>query len=97
VERTANLVNESVDGWIDNIKTFPPIDKPLPILKDLGYRGGKAAMALGASKTEAGAIKGVLLEGWNTIPDCSYTDYGVSVLHNKTRNEILTALVLAGA
>ena len=54
-------------------------------------------MALGASKNEADAIKGMLLEAWAAIPDCSYTDYGLSILMNKSRNEFLTALVVAGA
>lgn len=97
VERAAYLVNQSIDGWIDHTIRFAPIDKPLPILKDLGYPGGKAAMALGASKNEADAIKGMLLEAWAAIPDCSYSDYGVSILMNKSRNEFLTAVVVAGA
>ncbi len=97
VERTAYLVNQSVDRWIDHTIRFPPIDNPLPLLKDLGYRGSKAAMGLGASKNLGDAIKGMLLEGWAAIPDCSYTDYGVSILLNKTKNYFLTAVVVAGA
>jgi len=36
-----------------------------------------------------------LLQGYVKIPDCSYTDYGVSALFNKSKNMILTTIVLA--
>lgn len=96
VERTANIVTQSVDKWIEHTTSFSPVNDALPILKDLGYPGGKAVLLQGASKAEADAIKSTLLEGWAAIPDCSYKDYGVSVVHNETRNEFLTAVVLAG-
>jgi hypothetical protein len=100
VEHVADIVNQSTVDWIDHSSRAAPIDKdPLPVLKDRGYEGNKAAMALGAGRTVAESIKMLLLQGYNKIPDCSYTDYGVSVMQNPNANQgfsNLTVLILAG-
>jgi hypothetical protein len=96
-EQTAAIVNRSTDAYLDHTARAMPVPDPLPVLTDLGYRGRKAAMLQGAGRTEADAIKGALLEGYKSLPDCSYTDYGVSTIHNATSDYILTVVVLAGA
>jgi hypothetical protein len=100
VEQAADIVNRSTDEWINHASRAAPVDKdPLPILKDRGYQGNKAALALGAGRSVAESIKMLLLQGYNKIPDCSYTDYGVSVMQNPNANQgfsNLTVLILAG-
>jgi hypothetical protein len=71
---------------------------PFPILKDLGSNAGKARSIEGAGKTQADAIKSLLITGFRDIPDCSYSEFGVSVMPNDNPDGYyLTALVLAGA
>lgn len=100
VEQVAEIVNRSTVEWIDHAARAAPIDKdPLPVLKDRGYQGNKAALLLGAGRTVTESIKMLLLQGYNKIPDCSYTDYGVSVMQNPNANQgfsNLTVLILAG-
>lgn len=95
VEHTAEDVNRSTATWLDHAGRVAPVDDPLPLLKDRGYGGKKARLVQGAARTTADAIKALLLEGYLEIPDCSYTDYGVSVIRNRTTNYVLTAIVLA--
>lgn len=95
VEQTADQVNESNDKWLDHAARAAPVPDAMPVLKDLGYGGSKATILYGAGSTDADAIKALLLEGYLKIPDCSYTDYGVSSLHNQSKDIILTTLVLA--
>ncbi|MGV0794491.1 hypothetical protein [Mycolicibacterium sp. XJ1819] len=97
VEETAEIVNRSTDAWLDHTSRSVPVPDPLPILKDLGYAGGKAVQIEGAGVTDAEAIAGLLLVGYDILPDCSYTDYGLSVLQNQATGHYLTAVVLAGA
>ncbi len=95
VEQTAEEVNQSTDRWIDHAARAAPVPDALPVLRDLGYGGSKAAMLFGAGKTDGDSIKALLLQGYLKIPDCSYTDYGASTLHNKSKDLILTTIVLA--
>jgi hypothetical protein len=97
VGRVADKITQSNNDWLDHTATQVPISDPLPGLKILGYGGGKAKALQGAGKTEANAIKGVLLEGYDKIPDCSYTDYGVSMQRNERTGWYLGTAVLAGA
>lgn len=95
VEKTAAEVNESTDKWVNHDARVEPEADALPRLKDLGYGGSKAAILTGAGATDADSIKAVLLQGYLKIPDCSYTDYGVSALHNTSKDMILTTIMLA--
>lgn len=97
VEQVAANVNDSTDKWVSFTARAVPVPDPLPVLKDYGYGGGKATMLQGAGDTDGKAIKGLLLQGYAKIPDCSYTDYGVSVVRNELTGYFLTTLVLAGA
>jgi hypothetical protein len=97
VAQTAAFAVRSTSTYLDHTARYVPIADPLPILKDLGSSAGKATLLQGAGKTEADAIKFILLSGYKDIPDCSYAEYGVSTLPNDNPNGyFLTALVLAG-
>jgi hypothetical protein len=96
VEQVAEIINRSTDDYMNHTATQVPIKDPLPGLEDLGYGGKKGTLLLGAAKNEADAIKGALLEGYAAIPECSYTDFGVSVRRNEPTGYILASLVLAG-
>ncbi len=96
VEQVAAKINQSTEDYLDHTATQVPIEDPLPGLKILGY-GGKAKLIQGAGKTEADAIKGLLLEGYDKIPDCSYTAYGASMQRNERTDWYLAVVVLAGA
>lgn len=95
-EQVAQVINRTTDEYISHTaKDIPPQD-PLPGLKDLGYKGNKSKLLLGAAKDVADAIKGALIEGYNSLPDCTYTDYGADSRTNGSTGLILTAIVLAG-
>lgn len=96
VEQAADVINRSTDDYLNQTATRIPIDDPLPGLKDLGYGGNKAVLLLGSHKNEADALKGALLQGHAVIPDCSYTDYGVSLRRNESTGYNLISIVLAG-
>lgn len=98
VEQAATKMNHFTDDWLNHIGGQVPPDREnvLTGLKILGYRGNKAYIIQGAGKTDANAIKGALLEGYNKIPDCSYTEYGASMMLNERTGEHLSAVVLAG-
>jgi hypothetical protein len=95
-EQVAQVINRTTDQYIDHVARDIPADDPLPGLKDLGYKGSKAKLLAGAAKNEADAIKGALIEGYASLPDCTYTDYGADVRSNASTGFVLTAVVLAG-
>jgi hypothetical protein len=97
VEQVAEISNRSTDKYLNHAATEVPVVDPLPGLKDLGYGGSKGALLSGAARNEADAIKGVILQGFDKLPDCSYTDFGVSMLRSQWNGGYyLTSLVLAG-
>jgi hypothetical protein len=97
VEQAARNINQSTDAWIDHTARTVPVPDPAPLLDDLGYGGRKSTMLLGAGSSEDAAIKGLLLQGYARIPDCSYTDYGADVMRNESTGYFLMTVVLAGA
>jgi len=96
VEQTAEIVNRSTDKWLNHTGRVVPVPDPQPILQDLGYGGSRSVQIEGAGDTEAQAITGLLLIGHDILPDCSYTDYGVSLIQNQRTGHYLTTVVLAG-
>lgn len=96
VEQSAAKIGEATDRYINHDARFLPEDNPLPLLKDLGYGGSKATILSGAGSADTVAIKGLLLQGYQKIPDCQYTDFGVDTRLNKTKKLVLTTVVLAG-
>lgn len=97
VEQAAENVIHSTDSWIDHTARAVPVPDAVPVLKDLGYAGNKATLLVSAGRTDAEAIAGLLLQGYVSIPDCSYTDYGASMRQNRTSGFYLATIVLAGA
>jgi hypothetical protein len=95
VQQAADEVNDSTDKWLNHDSRAIPVPDATPLLKDLGYGGTKSAILVGAGNTSADSIKALLLQGYLSIPDCSYLDYGVSSVHNASKDMILTAVVLA--
>ena len=97
VDQATEIVNRSTSVYIDQSATRVPIDDPLPGLKLLGYGGSKAKLLRGADASSAIAIKGLLLEGYAAIPDCSYTDFGARIQRDDATGYYLASVVLAGA
>jgi hypothetical protein len=95
IDQAADGINKTTDSYINHTSRTIPDNDALPLLKDLGYGGSKAAILSGAGADDGTAIKGLLLEGWATIPDCSYTDFGVSALYNAKKDLLLMTVVLA--
>lgn len=95
VEQAAAEINDSTDKWLNYVARAAPVSESLPLLKDLGYEGSKSTFVLGAGRSAADSIEALLIQGYQKIPDCSYVDYGVSSLHNVSKDMILTVLVLA--
>lgn len=95
VAQAAYEINESNDVWLDHGSRAVPVPEAMPLLKDLGYPGSRSTTLYGAGKTEADSIKALVLEGYLKIPDCSYSDVGVSVLQGNSAGWILSTVVLA--
>jgi hypothetical protein len=95
-DATAEIVNRSTDTYVSHNARHVPVSDALPIYHDLGGQGGKAHILLGAAETEAEAIKGLILQGYAAIPDCSYTGFGVSMSRNADAAKVLTTVVLVG-
>lgn len=98
VEHAAEIVNRSTDEYISHTARNVPVDEVMPILKDLGSGAGKAVrlQGVGHNQNDGDAIKGVLLEGYKAIPDCAYTDFGVSLRHNVDTGDSIAVAILAG-
>lgn len=107
VEQAAQVYNRLTDEYLNyagqrvpegNVAPGAHVD-PMPGLKDLGYRGTKASLLQGAHQSEAGAIKGALLEGLaaSSFSDCAYTDFGVNMRRNDRTGYNLASVVLAAA
>jgi hypothetical protein len=95
VEKTAEEVNDSTDKWLNHAARAVPVTDAMSVLKDLGYGGSKATILYGAGSNDLDATKALLLQGYLKIPDCSYSDYGVSALHNTSKDMTLLTVVLA--
>lgn len=97
VEEVAAKINQSTQDYLNHEAHQIPTTEPLSGLKILGYPGSKGALIQGANRDDALAITALLLQGYDKIPDCSYTDVGVDMRWNQASGYALTAVVLAGA
>lgn len=95
-DATAKVVNRSTDTYVSHNARHVPVSDALPIFHDLGGGGGKTHILRGAADNEADAIKGLILQGYAAIPDCSYTGFGTSMSRNPDAAKVLTAVVLVG-
>jgi hypothetical protein len=99
LDGVAQRANDETRAYIEHTARFEPFEDALPALRDIGYKAGKAKLIPGYGDIEDKAIRGVLVQGWETIPDCTYTKYGVNVLDNPEGMHggyVLAALILAG-
>lgn len=97
-EHAADIVNRSTVAYINHTARYVPVDDAMPIVKDLGSGASKAVRLQGAghNHNDVDAIKGVLLQGYKAIPDCSYTDFGVSLFHDVDTGYSLAVAILTG-
>ena len=95
-DQVAAKINQSTQDYMEHQATQTPLTDPLTGLKILGYRGSKATLLQGASTTDVDSIKALILQGYNKIPDCAYTDIGANMQQNERTGYWLTAVVLAG-
>jgi len=97
-EHAADIVNRSTHDYVNFTAENIPADDPHPtaIAKDLGIEGTKVMSLQGAGRTETDAIKGVLIEGYQALSDCGYTDYGVSMLYEPESGYSLAVVVMVG-
>jgi hypothetical protein len=99
LERAADIVNRSSEAYFAMTSPVTPADskpQPLPILKDLGSSAGRATLLQGASKTIGMDVKGAIVQGFATIPDCSYTEFGTSTIYSESTGYSMVVAVLAG-
>jgi hypothetical protein len=83
-------------AYIEHTARFIPFEDPMPVLREMGYNAGKAKLVVGYGDSQDKAIRGINVLGWDTIPDCTYTKYGLSALNGARGDYVLTAVVLAG-
>ncbi|WP_231995469.1 hypothetical protein [Mycobacterium sp. 1274756.6] len=96
VEEAAEAVNRSTDEYLSHAASQVPITDPRDGLRELGYEGQSVHLLQGAHRSAELSIKGAILEGYDAIPDCSFTDFGVSSRMNTDKGYYLTAVLLAG-
>jgi hypothetical protein len=92
----ATRATSETQAYIEHTARFIPFEDPMPVLREMGYKAGKAKLVVGYGDTQDKAIRGISVLGWDTIPDCSYTKYGLSALYGARGDYVLTAMVLAG-
>jgi hypothetical protein len=107
VQQATDVALRSTDDYLDhNARVAPVADRsatgvraatPLAVLKDLGSNATRARLLQGAGATAADAIKVMLISGYDSIPDCGYTNFGGSIIQNESSGYVMTAVVLAGA
>ena len=95
IERAAQRINESTDDYYRHVQPMQPISATKPALEEAGYDASKATALFGYGANETDAIHGAVLEGFSSLPDCSYTDFGVSVIQNTDLGYTMTTIVLA--
>jgi len=96
VDQAAATITRVNAGYVNHTGTTEPVADVLPGLKDLGYGGNKATMLQGAAPDHGDSVKAMLLEGYATLRDCSYTDFGMDVRSDDTTGITYSVLVLAG-
>jgi hypothetical protein len=98
VGRAADIVNRSTSTYVNHAADNVPADEThsTAIVKDLGVEGGKVISLQGASHEYDDSVRSVLVEGRNAIPDCSYTDFGTSVIDDGQSGYVFSVVILVG-
>jgi len=94
----AQRATHETGSYVAHTARFQPFEDPMPVLRDLGYKAGKAKLLVGYGDVESSAIHGLVLQGWEAIPDCTYTRYGANEFQGERegREYVFAAVVLAG-
>ncbi len=95
IDDAAEKINKTTDDWINFASRAVPETDAVPVLNDLGYPASKAKILSGAAKNFSDSVKATLLQGFAVLPDCSYTDFGVSSIYNARKDLMLVTVVLA--
>ena len=97
VMRVAEMATHATSDYIHHRTAAVPFDgDAMPALKTIGYPGGTAMLMQGYGDNETKAIHGLALLARDpgAIPNCAYTQYGVSALQDE--GAVFTAVLLAG-
>lgn len=97
VERAAAVINRSSFDYVNHTAEDTPADGQdlSAIVNEFGVGASKAMTLQGAGQDSATALRGLLLQGYQAIPDCSYTDFGVDSLVEPVTGFHLIVVVLA--
>ncbi len=97
LDKVAERANYETQAYYTHTAQSIPFEDPMPELRDLGYHANKAKLIPSYGDSVEKAIGGITMAGFQAIPDCSYTRYGVNVLDNSSSaGYVLAALMLVG-
>ncbi|QEN12952.1 hypothetical protein ACRDU6_09935 [Mycolicibacterium sp. ELW1] len=96
LDDVAHRANTETQAYIQHTARFTPFEDPIPVLRELGYATGRAKMLSGYGDTSPRAIHGLITQGWDSIPDCTYTKYGLDLLVDADAGYALAVVILAG-
>jgi hypothetical protein len=98
VAHAADIINRSTRDYLAQHADTVPADAQHPdaIVKDLGIPASKTFALLGAAQSPGDAIKGLLVQGFAAIPDCSYNRMGTSMIYDADSGYTLVTAVLVG-
>jgi len=86
---------QATSDYISHRSAAVPFTDPMPALKTIGYTGSKALLLSGYGSDETDAIHGLVLEGRELIPNCSYTQYGVSAARDDAGFNLASVVLAA--
>jgi len=95
VTRVAQMASQNTSDYVGFRTAAVPFTDPMPALAAIGYKGSKGLMLSGHGLTEADALQGVELHYRASKPDCSYSQYGVSALHDDAGFDVTTVVLTA--
>jgi len=106
LNQMAQRANLSTDSYIAFTSRSQPLGSPnadlIPALHQLGYNATKAKLLSGYGNPEvegygdvsAKAVYGAVLQGYEALPDCSYTAVGVDLFTNPDKGYALATVIL---
>ncbi|SHX53193.1 Uncharacterised protein [Mycobacteroides abscessus subsp. bolletii] len=95
VEDVAKRVNQATADYYRHTAPRQPITDAGPLLQERGYDVAKSVILAGYSGIESDAVRSAILEGHESIPDCSYLHFGVDSIRDEVTKYTMTAVVLA--
>lgn len=96
IERAAQMALQATSDYVSHRSAAVPFTDPMPALKTIGFTGSKARLLSGYGADETDALHGAMLEGLTSIPDCSYTRYGVSASRDDAGFNLTSVVLAAG-